>query len=269
MSGKHWVGALLAVLSLLLCAGWAGAEAKWPAAPGNSLKKNSNLQVDADHTSEGYFLASLRKSSKRKIKLRVKKGQEMLTYDLNGDGEFEIFPLQLGDGKYEILLYENVSGKKYSSAGKITLNVKLSSEDICFYYPNQYVNYTETSEPVAKAAEICAGQAGEERYNTVCGFMKKNMSYDFIKAISVKGGELPDIEGCYQKKKGICQDLSALMCCMLRTQGIPARLMIGYADKTYHAWVEFQYNGKSYFFDPTAAVNGIQKVKTYSVERYY
>ena len=29
----------------------------------------------------------------------------------------------------------------------------------------------------------------------------------------------------------VCQDLAAIMCCMLRTQGLPARLVIGYADK--------------------------------------
>ena len=30
-----------------------------------------------------------------------------------------------------------------------------------------------------------------------------------------------------------------------------------------------KYNGKSYFFDPTAEIGGIQKVRTYTVERYY
>lgn len=269
MRRQNWIGVLLLVLSLLLYATDATMEAKWPASPGRSLKKNGKLQIDAQNISEGYFLASLQKSSKRRMKLRVKKSKEMLTYDLNGQGDFEVFPLQLGDGKYDITLYENVSGKKYSTAGKISLNVRLSNPDACFFYPNQYVNYTESSGPVAKAEEICAGQKWEDRYATVCRFMKQNMHYDFIKAVTIKAGVLPDIDGSYEKKMGICQDLAAVMCCMLRTQDIPARLMIGYADKAYHAWVEFQYNGKNYFFDPTAAVNGIQNVKTYSVERYY
>ena len=67
----------------------------------------------------------------------------------------------------------------------------------------------------------------------------------------------------------IRQDLSAVMVCMLRTQGIPARLMIGYADKQYHAWVEADVNGKECFFDPTAALSAISRVKEYTIERYY
>ena len=80
---------------------------------------------------------------------------------------------------------------------------------------------------------------------------------------------LPDIENCFDAKAGVCQDLSAIMVCMLRVQGIPAKLMIGYADKNYHAWVVCDFGGQEHFFDPTAAINGISKVKTYSVERYY
>ena len=68
---------------------------------------------------------------------------------------------------------------------------------------------------------------------------------------------------------GVCQDLSAIMVCMLRTQGIPARLMIGYADKQYHAWVVADVGGEEKFFDPTAALSAISKVKAYTLERYY
>ena len=91
----------------------------------------------------------------------------------------------------------------------------------------------------------------------------------YIKAATVKPGTLPDIDTTYEKKMGVCQDLSALMICMLRTQGIPAKLMIGYADKNYHAWVVTLIEDKQIFFDPTAAVNGISKPSKYSLERFY
>ena len=64
-------------------------------------------------------------------------------------------------------------------------------------------------------------------------------------------------------------EASALMVCMLRSQGIPARLMIGYADKNYHAWTVTSVANKEVFFDPTAALNAISKPVSYSVERYY
>ena len=79
--------------------------------------------------------------------------------------------------------------------------------------------------------------------------MKSHFIYDYIKAATVKAGTLPDIDGSFAKKAGICQDLSAIMVCMLRTQGIPSRLIIGYADKQYHAWVTTTVEKKEEFFD--------------------
>ena len=46
-------------------------------------------------------------------------------------------------------------------------------------------------------------------------------------------------------------------------------MVIGYADKQYHAWTVTKIGGKEYLFDPTAAVSAIGKVKNYTVERMY
>lgn len=80
---------------------------------------------------------------------------------------------------------------------------------------------------------------------------------------------LPDIDTCFNKKLGICQDLAAMTVCMLRVQGVPAKLMIGYADRNYHAWVVAIIDGREVFYDPTAELNAISRVKNYTVERFY
>ena len=36
---------------------------------------------------------------------------------------------------------------------------------------------------------------------------------------------------------GICFDYAALMAGMLRSQGVPCKLVIGYAGDVYHAWI--------------------------------
>ena len=82
-------------------------------------------------------------------------------------------------------------------------------------------------------------------------------------------GTLPDIDGCYASKTGICQDLAALAACMLRVQGIPTRLMIGYAGKMYHAWNTVIINGEEVLYDPTLELSAIDSGLTYTVERYY
>lgn len=248
----------------------AADVAKWPAEPSGNIQSSGKLVADLSNAKEGYFIAAISAPTNHKMKLRVQKGDVTLTYDMDLKGEYDIFPLQLGSGHYDILLYENVSGKKYSQAGYLGLDVQLDREDAAFYYPNQYVDYSILSAAVAKAAELCEGMSDQlQIYETLCDYMKNSFLYDYVKAVTVQAGALPDIDGSYEKKMGVCQDLSAILACMLRTQGIPCRLVIGYADKQYHAWTTTEINGKEYFFDPTAALNAIAAVKDYSVERYY
>lgn len=259
---------LLALLLAGLLPAGAGADALWPAAGGNE-QRSGKMKLDVSFLSEGYFLAAIQKPSSHRLKLRVVKDGETLTYDLNSNGDYEVFPLQLGNGNYEVSLYENVSGKKYSQEGRISLSVRTRLPGVCFLYPNQYVNYTQFSEAVAKAGELCAGKDPKEAYAIICDFMKNNFVYDYIKAVTVQAGQLPDIDNSYAKRMGVCQDLSAITVCMLRTQGIPSRLIIGYADNQYHAWTTTKMGGTDEFFDPTAALNAIAPVKDYSMERYY
>jgi hypothetical protein len=248
----------------------AFAEIRMPQT-GKTVKTNGDLSVDCSHMDEGYVMVKGKKTNKR-LKLRVKTVDSTLNYDLNIDGEYEVFPLQFGSGKYQISLYRNASGKKYSEEGKVGLNVKMGDPLSCFLYPNQYVNYNEETECVIKATELCAGMTDQaEIYKTICDFMKSGyFVYDFVKSVSVKAGVLPDIDGCWSKHMGICQDLSAVTIAMLRSQGVPARLMIGtLGSSTYHAWVTAVVNGEEKFFDPTAELNASSKTDTYTTERYY
>jgi len=66
--------------------------------------------------------------------------------------------------------------------------------------------------------------------------------------------------------KGICLDYASLMTAMLRSQGIPTKLEVGYAGDVYHAWISvylkeqgwvddiIEFDGKSWtLMDPTLA----------------
>lgn len=254
---------------VLTCCTVFGETAKWPAHSSNGEKTNSKLKVDVGNASEGYFMAAVTSKSKHNMKLRVEKDGQTLTYDLDNTGNFEVFPFQLGSGKYDLSLWENVSGKKFSSAGKISVNVKLKREDGAFLYPNQYVNYGKNDQVVGMSLKVCRDKEGKEAYTAIKKYITENFRYDYVKAATIKPSVLPDIQTCFTKKTGVCQDLSAVMVSMLRVQGIPSRLVIGYADKIYHAWVVCEVEGKKVLFDPTAAVSKEKNAAKYSVERYY
>ncbi len=255
-------------LFLVFFAG-AFAEILMPAS-GKKTKKDGSLVIDYSNKDEGYILVKAAKG-KKKYKVRMKKGDVTLNYDLNNSGEYEVFPLQYGNGKYTFILYKNVSGKKYAEEGKITITADAEDETRCFLYPNQYVNYNEETLAVQEAETLCEGLEDPKKiFDKVCDYMTSHFTYDYIKAASVKSGQLPQIDEAWNKHMGICQDLAAIMVTMLRSQGVPARLMIGtLGSGTYHAWVTAVINGEDIFFDPTAELNGVSKNETYTVERYY
>ena len=167
-------------------------------------------------------------------------------------------------------LFENVSGKKYAAEGKVTVRVKLDDPYAPFLGPNQYVHYTQDTEAVKTSYALCEGMTDDrEIFETIRAYIKANYMYDYVKAATVAGGTLPDIDGCYEKKMGICQDLAALAACMLRVQGVPTKLMVGYAGKMYHAWNSVVIDGEEVLYDPTLELSAIESGQTYTTERYY
>lgn len=130
---------------------------------------------------------------------------------------------------------------------------------------NKYVPIFQPAQELAK--EIAVGLSPPGRYQAVRKYIIENFCYDYIRALKVrKRGALPDLSGCWHKKSGICLDLAALTAVMLREVGIPCQLVIGHADRKYHAWVEAYPGGGMIRFDPAAEICH-QKVATYTPER--
>lgn len=113
-----------------------------------------------------------------------------------------------------------------------------------------------------KAVELtktCTNE--EEKYQKITAYINRYFAYDFIRATQVarKKNVPPDIDRCWRYRMGICLDLSAMAVGMLDEIGIPATLVTGTADKTYHAWVQTPYG----LYDPTVGVLKTSPPKTY------
>ncbi|MCR5565740.1 MAG: transglutaminase-like domain-containing protein [Clostridiales bacterium] len=272
MGKTHIIVCVVLILALCASSFVAAIGLKLPEASGKKVQKDGKMTIDASNMAEGYIMVKAKKTDK-KLRVRVSTAGAKLLYWLNGDGEYEVFPLQFGSGKYKVELFEHVKGKDYSKEGTVKLSAKMADELSCFLYPNQYVNYDENTACVKYADELCKNMTDQgEIYKSVCTYVLQNFIYDYIKSVSVQSmsQQMPDIDYCWNNRMGICQDLSAMTCAMLRSQGIPARLMIGTVGaNTYHAWVVAVVNGEERFFDPTAEMNASNKNETYTTERYY
>ncbi|MBQ2957048.1 MAG: transglutaminase domain-containing protein [Clostridia bacterium] len=264
---------MLGCLLIAICIGCVGAlallaDAVWPEASGEITDSKGEFVIDISHTDKGYFMAK-REACSKGLKLRVTKGDSTYTYDLNNDGEYEVFPLQMGSGTYKCSLYLNVSGNKYSKEAELKFTVDMDDSDAAYLCPSQYVNYKQDSLAVLASEEICEGlKTDQEKYEAIIKYVRENFVYDYKRAASNPGAYLGDVDGCFETKTGLCQDLSAMTAAMLRVQGIPTQMVIGYADRQYHAWINVQLDDEYHRMDVTAEVTGVP-ASVYTPERRY
>jgi hypothetical protein len=220
---------LLFIVSYTLCYG------------ADNIYKGTKSEIDASHSEDGYIKVRYLKETTKKLKVMIEKGQGKYTYDLNNKGEYDVYPLQMGDGSYKIRVFENISGDKYAAKQTVTINIKLKDVKAPFLAPNQMVNYSDTSEAIKKAAELTQGLTNDlEKVDVIYDYIISNIKYDTEKAKTVKSGYLPVVDDILKSNKGICFDYASLMAAMLRSLDIPAKLVTGYSSKlnVFHAWNE-------------------------------
>lgn len=207
----------------------------------DNIFKSTASEIDASNSSDGYVKIKYLSATDKSLKVMIDKGSTTYTYDLNGKGNYDAYPLQMGDGSYKIRVLENVSGTKYSVKQTADIAVKLSNANAPFLVPTQMVNYSDTFEAIKKATELSKDKATDlEKVDAIYDYIITNIVYDDDKAATVKSGYLPNIDTTLSTKKGICYDYASLMASMLRAQGIPTKLVTGYSShlSTFHAWNE-------------------------------
>lgn len=226
-------------------------------ASGTAVKKTSSAWIDYSNIADGYVMVKYLNAADKKIKAQVKGPADTYTYNLTG-GEWETFPLSSGNGGYTVTVLENVEGTKYAVKASVTFNVQLKDEFAPFIRPNQYVDYENAPATIAKAEELCMNTESQlEKVSKVYEYVVTGFTYDTVKARTVQSGYLPVLDTVLQEKKGICFDYAAVMTGMLRSQGVPCKLVVGYAGTVYHAWISVYVEGQGWiegvvYFDGTS-----------------
>ncbi|MDD3347750.1 transglutaminase family protein [Oscillibacter sp.] len=209
-----------------------------PVASGTKVKSNEKAKIDYSNIVDGYVMVRYTASTDKRLKTQVKGPTTTYTYNITAGESWTTFPLSDGNGNYQVTVYENVSGTRYASVLSQTFTVTLKDEFAPFLRPNQYVNYENAPNTVAKAAELVAKKEEPlDKVTAVYDFVVNNITYDTKLAATVQSGYLPVLDTVLEKKTGICFDYAALMAGMLRSQGVPCKLVVGYAGSAYHAWI--------------------------------
>ncbi len=247
-----------------------------PTAPGTATASKNGYIVDYSNASQGYIMVKGSDSYSGVIAVQIYKdstGGTLLTqYVAANTGGYITFPLTGGSGKYSVRVMEQRTNG-YSPQLTKDFDVSISSETSPYIYPTYLVNFSSSSLAVSAASQACAGcNTDEEKVLAVKNYVMAVLEYDYSKKADVEAGNLkfytPNADSVLSAGKGICYDYSALFAAMLRCQGIPVRLVKGYAGNIgYHAWNEAYYNGGWHTIDCTCEDGG-SMASSYTVTSY-
>lgn len=244
------IGACALTLSLCACGGASGSETSGSAwsAPSSitavsydmaSAYSSNGAAIDTSHVADGYVSVSAINANR--LKLQVLSGQMSYNYDLAADGSVQIFPLQMGSGAYAIRVMQNTSDNNYVEICRVDCTVQLTDEFAPFIRPSAYCSFDENSECVRIARELAADCSNEgDVVKAVYTYLTENIVYDTEKAAALKdaSGYYPDPDTTLSQRRGICFDYASLAAAMLRSLGIPCKIITGYVSPgdIYHAW---------------------------------
>ncbi len=218
-----------------------------PVAAGIDVYQGPGMSVDYTNAGLGYVVVNYLGSHTGKIKLGINystmaEGSSTYYYDFHGKTGPQVIPITEGDATYVFTMFEQVEGDSYSTADTLSLDITLDEPFGPFLHSNQFVDFSETTKAITEAKKLYEGTSDDLSFiAAVYNYTMKTIEYDESQADQARSGEiagyLPVLDEVVDTNAGICFDYAAVMTAMLRSQGVPTKMVLGYASGIYHAWV--------------------------------
>lgn len=213
-----------------------------------------DVLIDDSDKDKGVVRISYKGSPGESIKVMISKGSDKYYYPLKPDGETVGFPMQMGNGSYQVAVLKSVGSNRYSYLKKKSVTIKLEDPNIVYLNSIQTIKWNPESEAAKKNKQLVGDE--KDYYKRVIkgyDFVVRNVSYDYDKIKTLTTDYTPDPDLTLKVLKGICYDYSSLYAAMKRSEQIPVKLVKGYTNnvKGYHAWNEVFLDGKWVVVDST------------------
>lgn len=244
------------------------------------------IYIDYSDLDKGYI--GVKRKQDSDIVLFIKKDNEKYHYDLTD--KLVAYPLQMGNGTYEVYGgyfngEKNGEKKNYQLfMNPLSLDLNLKDEQIVYLYPNEVVSYDKDSSVVDLSFDLTKEDEDDlARLYHLYKYTIETLDYDDEKAKQAESiYVLPNLEEALKNKSGICFDYAALLAALCRIQNIPSKVIVGYTDEGYHAWVEIYLKEKGWInpnvefssedwslMDPTYASSGFEYEGSYDEVKHY
>lgn len=178
-----------------------------------------------------------------KVKLLVQlAGGKQYKYDIpKGRVNIKI-PMTQGNGDYKFILCRNISGTRYAVMQTTNVSQSLSDSSAAYLSSNYMISWNANNRAI-KHAQALARKNSSNKIQVIYEYVVKNYAYDYnksnnIDSLSQGNAYIPNINTVFSEKKGICYDISILLASMLRSVGVPTKVVTGYTPNAnvYHAW---------------------------------
>ena len=99
-----------------------------PETPGTTVYSGNGVTIDASNVKDGYVAVKC-ESKQNRLKAQVMLGDHSYNYDLASDNEYDIFPLQMGNGTYKVIIHlcirQNLMSKWMILIGYLSIRVNM------------------------------------------------------------------------------------------------------------------------------------------------
>lgn len=198
----------------------------------------SHSNLETNQVNNGIVSVQYDSPGNNKTKVIVAKRTNKYTYDLRSNGQF---PLQMGNGEYTVSVLENVIGNQYKVISTEAVHMQATNPQAVYLQSTEMITWNDNMKAIQKANQLTQNaKTNKEKATLIYDYITNKIKYDNNKAATVAAGYIPSIDVTLNTSLGICYDYSALYAAMLRSVGVPTKMIMGYKNdiNEYHAWNE-------------------------------
>jgi len=219
--------------------------------------QDSYENIDKTNIQDGIITINYMILDNLRYKVMIKKDNSSQFYDLTLTGN-KNYPLQMGSGDYMVWVLRQKVDDKFSVVYKETVKATIKDSKKVYLQSIGEVNWNENMEVIQKAKELTIDcKTDEAKVDAIYKYVAKSIKYDSAKEklVPTMSFYITDIEETFETGKGICYDYSSIFASMLRSVGVPTKMVKGYSKigkvSNLHAWNEVYVNGQWKVVDPT------------------
>ena len=215
-------------------------QARYPK-EGPLCERSPYAIIDHSNACDGYMIVRVfDEDPLKKFQIQVTQDVKHQNFVAHPVHKEVYIPMVYGSGDYKIFVCRNIVGSTYSYVLSLSKKVELKDEFSPWLGPTAYAKYNKDSNCVKLAEQVCKNCLTDfDRMKAILTKVMDSLVYDTYLAQTVSNKVafwVPNPDEVLKAGKSICYGYSSLAAAMWRSQGIPAKIVVGYAGRVYHAW---------------------------------